>query len=125
MPSGLEFPHIIDLYMMDPDTERVVLVMNERRPWSGHDEQIFQLQEKMNAYMSFALDGEMTDESPDLASLPLRIELRCASEPDERTLHYLKLIHDQLALQDVQFLVSIRQTSEEACGGDAGECGCG
>ncbi len=124
MPSGLEFPHIIDLYMMDPETERVVLVMHERRPWTGSDEQIFQLQEKMNAYMSFALDGEMTDESPELADLPLRIELRCVGEPDERTLHYLTLIHDQLALHEVEFMVSIRQKNGECCGGDGKDCGC-
>ena len=58
MPSGLEFPHIIDMVVEDTATSEIVLLMHEHRPWSGSDEQIFQLQEKMNAYMAFALDGK-------------------------------------------------------------------
>jgi len=111
MPSGLEFPHIIDMVVEDTDSGTIVLFMHEHRPWSGSDEQIFQLQEKMNAYMAFALDGEMNEEYPQFAGRKIRVELNCVSPPDDRTLHYLKLIHDQIALQEIDFVVNVRKSS--------------
>ncbi len=41
--------------------------MFESRPWDDSDLQLFQLQEKFNAYVSFLLDGEMAEAHPELA----------------------------------------------------------
>ena len=98
---------VIDLIAEDKKTGEVVLVMNEPEPWDGTDEQLLTLQERLNAYVSFLLDGEMAEAHPELAGKSTRIELRCAHMPDSRALELLGLIHDQLAFQDIKLEVVV------------------
>ena len=99
---------MIDLIAQDAKTGEIVLVMNEPNEWNGSDDQLFSLQERFNAYASFLLDGEMAEAHPELAGKPARIELRCAHMPDARALELLGLIHDQLAFQEINMEVVIR-----------------
>jgi hypothetical protein len=99
---------VIDVIAHDPKTGEAVLVMNEPNEWDGSDEQLFSLQERFNAYVSFLLDGEMAEAHPELAGKPIRIELRCAHMPEARALELLGLIHDQLAFQEIKMEVVIR-----------------
>jgi hypothetical protein len=114
--SGVEQTGVIDLFAFDQKTDEVLLVMNELRPWDGSDLRMHELQEKFNAYVSFLLDGEMTDAHPELVGKPTRIELRCAEMPDDKAVSLLGAIHDQLALQDIGVEVIVA---------DRGDCGSG
>ena len=60
--------------------------MFESRPWEIRICSFFRLQEKFNAYVSFLLDGEMSDAHPELVGKNARIELRCAEMPTGRAL---------------------------------------
>src|SRR5436190_22248401 len=91
---------VIDVIAHDAKTNEIVLVMNEPNEWDGPDEQLLDLQERFNVYVSFLLDGEMAEAHPDLAGKPARIELHCAHMPDTGALELLGLIHDQLAFQE-------------------------
>ncbi len=106
MPSGLEFAHVIDVVAFDANGG-VVLVMTEARPWDGSDERLFQLQEKVNAYLSFALDGEMVEAYPQAAGKPFRLRLKCATEPDPRTRHFIGVIRKQIGYQHISFDVAV------------------
>jgi hypothetical protein len=97
------------------------LVMFEPRPWDDSDLQLFQLQEKYNAYVSFLLDGEMAEAHPELAGKNARIELRCAEMPEGRALDLLNAIHDQLALQGIRVEVVVEDRRDN-CGSG---CTCG
>jgi hypothetical protein len=99
---------VIDVIAHDAKTGEVVLVMDEPNELDGSDEQLFSLQERFNAYVSFLLDGEMAEAHPELALKPTRIELRCAHMPDTRALELLGLIHDQLAFQEIKMEVVVR-----------------
>ena len=99
---------VIDVIAHDARANQVILVMNEPNEWDGSDDQLLALQERFNAYVSFLLDGEMTEAHPELAGKPARIELRCAHMPDTRALELLGLIHDQLAFQEIKFEVVVR-----------------
>src|SRR6476469_9642482 len=99
---------VIDVIAHDPKTGEAVLVMNEPNEWDASDEQLLDLQERFNAYVSFLLDGEMAEAHPEFAGKPTRIELRCAHMPDMRALELLGLIHDQLAFQEIKMEVVIR-----------------
>jgi hypothetical protein len=117
--SGVEQSGVIDLFGVDRKTGEVLLVMNESRPWEGSDLRLHELQEKFNAYVSFLLDGEMTEAHPELAGKPARIELRCAKMPDDKAVALLGAIHDQLALQEIRMEVIVAE------GGDCGSgCAC-
>jgi hypothetical protein len=104
---------VIDVIAHDPKTGQVVLVMNEPNDWDGSDEQLLDLQERFNAYVSFVLDGEMAEAHPELAGKPTRIELRCLHMPDARVLELLGHIHDQLAFQEIKLEVVVRN---DPCG---------
>jgi uncharacterized protein DUF6572 len=99
---------VIDVIAHDPRKGEVVLVMDEPNKWDDSDEQLFSLQERFNAYVSFLLDGEMAEAHPELAGKPVRIELRCAHMPDARALELLGLIHDQLAFQEIKMEVVVK-----------------
>jgi Family of unknown function (DUF6572) len=99
---------VIDVIAHDGKTGEVVLVMNEPSEWDGSDEQLFSLQERFNAYVSFLLDGEMAEAHPELAGKPTRIELRCAYMPEARAVELLGHIHDQLAFQEIKLEVVVR-----------------
>jgi hypothetical protein len=102
---------VIDVIAQDAKTREVVLVMNEPNEWDGSDEELLSLQERLNAYVSFLLDGEMAEGHPELAGKPARIEVRCAHMPDSRALELLGHIHDQLAFQEIRLEVVVRDTA--------------
>ena len=63
-PMGLSHPGVLDAFAHDKRRDLLVLAMYESRPWNGNERQLQQLQEKLNAYASFILDGEMADAFP-------------------------------------------------------------
>jgi len=126
MESGLQNPGVLDAFAYDERTDRVVLAMFEPRPWTGGDQQAFQLQEKLNAYASFILDGEMVESFPELKNKRVCIQLRTFHEPDDRTLGFLKMVGDQLAFQEIDLetvLVPADEPLDDSS--PAGNCGTG
>jgi hypothetical protein len=121
--NGVANPAVLDALGRDPQTGELVLVMMEPRPWSGGDEQLLQLQEKLNAYLSFALDGELAEQLPQFAGAPMRIQLACAEPPPEPVIGLLEKIREQIAFQGIGLEVSGLARGEG--GGSCGEgCGC-
>ena len=99
---------VIDLIAHDSKTDEAVLVMNEPAGWDGSEERLFQLQERFNAYVSFLLDGEFAEWHPKLAQKRARIEVRCAHMPDNRAVDLLAQIREQLAHQEIDVQVVVR-----------------
>ena len=114
-PMGLEHAGVIDFMAFDATAGHVLLVMFEKRPWNEPDRQLFQLQEKLNAYLSFVLDGEMTDAYPQFADKPILLRLECSEPPGDQVLDFLQIVYDQTALQGIKFEVEVT----------GGNCGCG
>ncbi len=114
--NGLENPGVLDAFAHDIRADKLVLAMYEVRPWSGEDWQLLQLQEKLNAYLSFILDGELKDTFPDLATKPVEIQLRSVHEPDARALDFIGHVCEQLALQQIAFEIIRIKESEGDCG---------
>lgn len=112
--TGLANPAVIDLFAFDAQSDRVLLVIKETRPWDDSDLRLHELQEKFNAYVSFLLDGEMAGEHPELAEKHAKIELHCLGVPGERALELLGLIHDQLELQEIELEVVVAEAN--GCG---------
>jgi hypothetical protein len=109
-PRGVEHAGVIDLLTYDAKNGHSTLVMVEPRPWDGSEARLFQLQEKLNAYVSFALDGELAESYPDIAGLPLRIVLECATYPDEATIDLLEKVREQLGFQEIDLQVVVKES---------------
>jgi len=119
---GVEHAAVIDLMTHDAHSDEVELVMFEPRAWAGGEAQLFELQEKMNAYLSFALDGEFAETYPQLVEKPLRVVLHCQTEPPPAAVEFLAAVREQIALQGIDLAVRYREPGDaEACGHG---CGC-
>lgn len=120
--SGVENAHVIDVISFDEKTGEVALVMREARPWDGSDLRLFQLQEKINAYLSFALDGEMAEAYPAFVGKEIRLQLDCAAPPDHRALDFIGIVREQIGYQGIKFEVKVGAI--EIAPGQNG-CACG
>ena len=109
-PRGVEHAGVIDLLIHHEREGKVTLVMVETRPWDGSQRQLFQLQEKLNAYLSFALDGEMADAYPTLAGKPLGLRLECATYPDDAVVEMLEKVREQIAFQGIDLEVIVKNS---------------
>jgi hypothetical protein len=110
---------VIDVIAHDSKTDAVVLVMHQPNAWDGSDAQLLELQERLNAYVSFLIDGELAEAHPELAGKHARIEVRCAHMPDVRAIDLLGAVRDQLAFQEIELEVIVsnderRMTNVEA-----------
>jgi hypothetical protein len=119
--SGLDHPGVLDACAFDARSGRVVLALFATEPWRGQQVGL-KLQEKLNAYASFALDGEMSEQMPELATKPLCIQLRTVHEPDEQILGFLQMVREQLSFQDVT-LETVLIAEDEVPAEGACECG--
>ena len=119
---SLRQSNLIDLLALDPTTDHVVMTMVEPRPWDGSDQRVYELQEKVNAYLSFALDGELEEQIPQLKGKTVRLQLDCLQEPDEKMAHFIAIIQKQIAFQGIQFSVEVNPDippdNDEGCCGE-------
>lgn len=106
-PKGMEHAGVIDLLAFHQASDEVVLTMVETRPWAPGSPQLYQLQEKLNAYLSFILDGEMLEAYPQFAQKPVRVRLECATPPGPEEIGFLQHVHDQTRLQGISFEVDV------------------
>ena len=65
---GVENPKIMDLIELDPASDKVVLVMIERRAWGAGPQQFRQIEEKINRYLGYVLDGHLAAHYPQIAA---------------------------------------------------------
>ena len=78
---GVENSKVMDLISLDPATDKVLLTMFERRPWGASPQQFQQIEEKINRYMGYALDGFLVEHYPSYEGKAVQIRLECAEEP--------------------------------------------
>jgi hypothetical protein len=104
---GVEHADVIDMIGEDAASGEIVLAMEERRPWDGSEFRLFQLQEKFNAYLAFALDGELADTYPGLAGRRIRVRLDAAFSPDPGAIGFLRMIGQQIGFQGIELEVRV------------------
>jgi hypothetical protein len=114
--SGLENPTVLDAMALDSAADKVILAMYETREWTGGEEQLAQLENKVNAYLSFILDGEMVEAFPQLRDKKVEIQLRTTHLPDDGAANLIVRIREQLAFQKIEFAV-YQSEPEGCCGG--------
>jgi hypothetical protein len=78
---GVENSKVVDLISVDPGSDKVVLTMIERRAWGASNRQFQEIEEKINRYMGYALDGFLAEHYPEYEGKAVQIRLECAEEP--------------------------------------------
>lgn len=80
-PRGVPNPRIVDLVTIDPERGEVVLKMLEGRRWGTETDQVDQLEEKLNSYFVYVLDGHLANHYPEYEGMPVCIQLDCVEPP--------------------------------------------
>ncbi len=104
-------PSVIDFIARDKDG-RVVLICVDEGAWDGSTERVVALQDKLQAYAVYALDGALVRDHTELAGLPVCIELRCVHPPDAVTMHFLSVFQEVLMDRGLPF--TIKQVRRQA-----------
>lgn len=80
-PRGVFNPRVVDLIAQDAERGEVVLTMLEERPWESGPEQLRQLEDKFNAYLSYVQGGHLAQQYPQYEGLHVCFHLDCAEAP--------------------------------------------
>lgn len=104
-------PSVIDFMSRDKDG-RVVLICVDQGAWDGSTERVVALQDTLQAYAVYALDGALVRDHAELAGFPVRIELRCVHPPDAVAMHFLSVFQE--VLMDRGLPLTIKQMRRPA-----------
>ena len=104
---GVENPKIMDLITVDPESGKVVLVMFERRAWGASPQQLGQIEEKINRYLGYALDGFLVEHYPQHQGKAVQIRIDCAEAPHGVAHSFLDAAKRAAAAHGIELLVNV------------------
>ena len=106
---GVENPRVVDLVSPDPKSGAAVLLMIERRPWNGTQTQLRELEEKINRYLGYALDGFLVEHYPQYEGKSVRVQLDCVEEPHGEAAEFLRDARRVAEEEGIEFVVNVTQ----------------
>jgi hypothetical protein len=104
---GVQNPMILDLVTTDPESGKVVLVMIERRAWNTSPDQFRQIEEKINRYLGYVLDGFLVQQYPQYEGRDVRLRLDCAEPPEGDAVKFVKAAAHAVASHGLEFVVQV------------------
>ena len=107
---SVENPAIVDLIQVDPASGQVVLVMIERREWDGGPQQFLQIEEKINRYMGYVLDGHLVSQYPQYTGKAVQIRLNCAQAPLGEAVTFVTAAEQAVRAHGLEFVVNVTPT---------------
>ena len=109
--NGVQNPMVIDLITLDKASDTVVLVMTERRPWGAVAEQLTQqfnqIEEKVNRYMGYVLDGFLAEHYPQYLGKAVRIRLDCAEAAHGESARFVEAMTDAIEGHGIHFAMTV------------------
>ncbi len=75
--NGIKYPGVIDFVTSKDDVCGLYIIQVDR----VDDREIQALQEKINNYLTFALDGQLTSEYPSMAGKQVKIYMQLSCDP--------------------------------------------
>ena len=105
---GVENSKVVDLIGVDPASDKVVLTMIERRAWGASDRQFQEIEEKINRYMGYALDGFLAEHYPQYEGKAVQIRLECAEEPHGQAILFVAAAARAASDHGLEFVVSVK-----------------
>jgi len=87
--SGLDNPGRVDLVSV-PAVGPVELVLHAAGEWDGSEQRQILLQEKLNRYLEYVVDGELAEAYPAATGRDWIVVILCDHAPDTRTSAYFQ-----------------------------------
>jgi hypothetical protein len=105
---GVENSKVVDLISVDPQSGKVVLTMIERRPWGASDRQFQEIEEKINRYMGYALEGFLFEHHPQFEGKQVMLRLECAEEPHGEAVLFVKAAAHAASDHGLELVVAVK-----------------
>lgn len=103
----------IDFVAHDPKTDRAVLAMVEDRPWGDSGTLLPNLQQKLNTYLGFVLEGQLVKQFPQFAGKKIHFVLQTQHPLGRREEQFIDVVELQhLAPRDITWSVRILGSDE-------------
>ncbi len=104
-----EHHSIVDIVAHEPKRESAVLAMTETRRWSeGPEKLLFDIQEKLNTYIGYVAEGQLTRDYPSLEGKKIEFRLICTEPPPEEVIATLRAWKDEvLTPRAIEWSVSV------------------
>ena len=106
--TGVQNPAVVDLITLDKASDTVILVMMERRPWDAAREQFKQIEEKLNRYMGYVLDGFLVEQYPPYKGKSVQIRLDCAEAPHGEAVRFVEAMTHATESYGIHFSIAVR-----------------
>jgi hypothetical protein len=104
---GVQNPALVDLIAADPASGIVVLTMVERRQWGADVRQFRQIEEKINRYLGYVLDGHLSQHYPQYRGWHARIVLACAEQPEGEAARFVDAAGRAIRAAGLEFVVRV------------------
>jgi hypothetical protein len=104
---GVQNPAMMDLITTDPESGNVVLVMVEHRAWDASAQQLRQIEEKINRYLGYVLDGFLAEQYPQYEGRKVTIRLDCAEHPAGEAIRFLAAAKHAIEAQGLAFAIEV------------------
>lgn len=108
---GVQNPMIVDLIALDDTSGRVVLAMFERRPWGTVPQQLRQIEEKINRYLGYVLEGHLGQQYPQYLGKNVLIRLDCVEEPHGEAVRFVTAASHVIRQEGLEFLLNVTGNS--------------
>jgi hypothetical protein len=104
---GVENAKVVDLISVDPVSGKVVLTMIERRAWGASDKQFQQIEEKINRYLGYVLDGFLAEQHPAYEGMRVQIQLQCVEETQGEAIRFVAAETQAFQAEGIEFVVAV------------------
>jgi len=104
---GIHNPKVVDLITRDEATGAVVLTMVEARPWGAVPDQVRQIEDKFNSYLSYVKGGMLERQYPQYAGAPVVFLLECVEAPGGQESTFLGAVQKFADEEGIRFDVEV------------------
>jgi len=100
---------VVNIVAHDPKSDRALPAMTETRSWSeGSKKLLFDIQEKLNTYIGYVAQGQLTRDYPQLSAKKVEFRLICSERPPDEVIATLRDWKEEaLTPRDIIWSVSV------------------
>ena len=81
--------------------------MIERRAWGASERQFQQIEEKINRYLGYVLDGFLAEQHPEHQGKRVEIRLQCAEQPHGEAVRFVAAATQSVQAEGIDFVVAV------------------
>jgi len=102
MQAGFSSPSTVDLITHDPKRDQFVLIIVHSGAWDGSADEEDSLLQKLNSYLHFALDGELTRRYPQAMGKNIRLQIDGTSGPPPNIINLISQADSQMMERNIR-----------------------